>query len=67
MNWWGAFDSIGGYPDGRRERTFSLPGRFRSVKNVAVLRFFSTPVEFEKSSTDVFQSPSEKRFAPSGL
>ena len=54
-------------PDGRRERTFSLSGRSRSMKNVAVLRFFGAPKELEKSSTDVFQSPSGKRFVLSDL
>ncbi|MFR8032494.1 MAG: hypothetical protein ACLU6W_00585 [Lachnospiraceae bacterium] len=29
-----------GYPDGRRERTISLVGRFRLVEIAAVLRFF---------------------------
>ena len=42
-------------------------GALSLVKNVAVLRFFCALKELEKSSTDVFQSPPEKRFAPSGL
>ena len=53
-------------PDGRRERTCSLSGSFRSVKNVAVLRFFCALEELEKSSADVFQSQPGNRFAPSG-
>ena len=37
------------------------------MKNVAVLRFFCALEELEKSSTDVFQSPTGKRFTPSDL
>ena len=42
-------------------------GALSLVKNVAVLRFFCALKELEKSSTDVFQSPPEKRFVPFGL
>ena len=70
MNWWEVLDSRGvvtGYPDGRRERTVSLEGRFRLVESAAVLRFFGALSGPEESSTGGFQNPTGKRFAPSGL
>ena len=47
-------------PDGRRERTFSLSGRSRSMKNVAVLRFFCAVSGWKNQVPTFFKARQEK-------